>query len=287
MLASLDGTDPKQVSTLFLVDCNIAQSYLDSDIVPLIPVLISLLNRSSTESELFVAASDALQEIMSKSPLSDGSGSKTLTEPLLLWIDATGSRIVDAMLNVGDVDEVSHSFCKLLVALGEHSTSYIAINISSTALVAPPVPSSLPPSPVKTKGYLTQAFLRILLAYTGLPGYYGVDEEESEITLSFWYLFQEALWSVDFEAPEGDEDNGSSSVAEQRDEQVAMAKAVYSELVQVLRRKVGFPTKGNAWSKGLFSPPSNAASAYHVLSRSNRQVPSVSRFTHEYYTKLT
>lgn len=248
----------------------------------MIPVLISLLDRSSTESEIFVAASDALQEIMSKSPLSDGSGSKTLTEPLLLWIDATGSRIVE-MLNAGDVNEVSHSFCKLLVALGEHSTSYIAINISSTAPVTPLVPSSLPPSPAKTKGYLTQAFLRILLAYTGLAGYYGVDEEESEMTLSFWYLFQEALWSADFEAPEGEEDNVSSLRVGQRDEQVAMAKAVYSELVQVLRRKVAFPSKGNGWSKGLLSPLSNAPNTYHVV---DHQIKSTSSKCESIYSRL-
>ncbi|KAF9456910.1 armadillo-type protein [Collybia nuda] len=217
------------------------------DIIPLIPVLISLLDQFSTESEIFVAASDALQEVMSKSALSDGSGSRTLTEPLLLWVDSTGSRIVEASLSAGDVDEISHSFCKLLVALGDHSASYMASNISSTVPVALPAPSSLLSSPPKTKGYLTQAFLRILLAYTGLPGYYGVDEEESEMTLSFWYLFQEALWSND--AVESGDDNTPEPGAGQQNEQVAMAKAVYSELVQILRRKVAFPSKGSAWSK--------------------------------------
>ena len=34
------------------------------------------------------------------------------------------------------------------------------------------------------------------MAYTGMPGYYGVDEEQSEMTLGFWYLFQESLWSI-------------------------------------------------------------------------------------------
>jgi len=28
-----------------------------------------------------------------------------------------------------------------------------------------------------------------------------MDEEESEMTLPFWYLFQEALWSTDFIFP--------------------------------------------------------------------------------------
>lgn len=35
-----------------------------------------------------------------------------------------------------------------------------------------------------------------MLLYTGFPGYYGVDEEDSEATLGFWYLLQESLWEV-------------------------------------------------------------------------------------------
>ena len=34
--------------------------------------------------------------------------------------------------------------------------------------------------------------------------------------------------------------------------QVLMAKAVFSELVQVLRRKVAFPPPGSGWSRGGF-----------------------------------
>lgn len=193
---------------------------------------------------------------MLKSALSDGSGSIVLTEPLLLWFDSTGARIIEITLSSGDVDEVSHSFCKLLVAVGDHSTSYIAANIASSAPVVPLAPSPSPStsslSP-KTKGHLTQSFLRLLLAYTGLPGYYGVDEEESEMTLGFWYLFQEALWSTDFYIPEPGEEsaNVEQGSADSQSSQVAMAKAVYSELVQVLRRKVAFPAKGSGWSKGL------------------------------------
>jgi len=35
--------------------------------------------------------------------------------------------------------------------------------------------------------------------------------------------------------------------------QVMMAKVVFSELVQVLRRKVAFPPAGSGWSRGWFS----------------------------------
>jgi hypothetical protein len=225
---------------------------VNSEITALIPLLISLLDRFAAESEIFIASSDALQEIMSKSALSDGSGSRTLTEPLLLWLNSTGGQIVEATLSSGNVDDVSHSFCKLLVALGDHSTSYLAANIASIAPVVPLAPPLVPSpagAPQKTKGHLTQNCLRLLLAYTGLPGYFGVDEEESELTLPFWYLFQEALWGTDFYTQDGGEDR--EVTPDQQNSQVTMARAVYSELVQVLRRKVVFPPQGSGWSKGL------------------------------------
>lgn len=202
---------------------------------------------------------------MSKSALSDGSGSKTLTEPLLLWLDSIGSKIVETTLSTGAVDEVSHSLCKLLVALGDHSTSYIAANIASPALSSSTAIGTMAHAPNKTRGHLTQTFLRLLLAYTGLPGYYGVDEEESEMTLGFWYLLQEALWSTDFYFGDGDgdtnDDGAEAATPSAQDakeaEQVTVAKAVYIELVQVLRRKVAFPGPGDrsAWSKGRVPYP--------------------------------
>lgn len=215
---------------------------------PLIPLLISLLDPSIPDDSIFIAASDALQEITSKSPLSDGSGSKSLTEPLLVWFDVVGNRIMESTLATNEVSPISHSLCKLLVAMGDHSTSYLAGNISSPTQV-----SINPTTPPTTKGHLTQNFLRLLLAYTGLPGYYGIDEEESEMTLGFWYLFQEALWCTNYYFEDGDQerspvppDTGGGGEAQE----VLMAKAVYSELVKVLRRKVVFPPTGSGWLRG-------------------------------------
>ena len=167
-----------------------------SDLIPFIAILIALLDTSEANEPVFVAASEALQEIMSKSSLSDGAGTKSLTEPLLLWADAIGSKVVASTLQKGDVDEFSHSVCKLFAALGDHSALYLAANISSQT----------PVFGDKTKGYLVQSFLRLIMSYTGLQGYYGVDEEESELTLAFWYLFQEALWSADYFEQEDDTD---------------------------------------------------------------------------------
>ncbi len=65
--------------------------------------------------------------------------------------------------SVSAIDEISRGLCKLLVALGDHSVTYIASHLSS--------------KPVQT-------FLRVFLGYTGFPGWYGVDEEESEVLAS-------------------------------------------------------------------------------------------------------
>lgn len=72
-----------------------------SDLTPLIPILISLLApvHNQFDEAIFVPASDALQEVMSKSAMSDGSGSKTLTEPLLIWLDTWAGSVVETTLS--------------------------------------------------------------------------------------------------------------------------------------------------------------------------------------------
>ncbi|KAK0494340.1 armadillo-type protein [Armillaria luteobubalina] len=195
-----------------------------ADVIAIIPLLLLFLNPE--DDTLFIAASATLQEIMSSSPLSNGqlgTGVKTLAQPLLLWLDSKGSIIVENTLRSGLVDEVSHSLCKLLAELGDHSTPYFARSIASKARVDPlEAYQSVVPNPsAKTKGQLTQRYLRVMLDYTGLSGYFGADEETSELTLGFWYMLQEALWDL----------------------------TVYVELVKILRRKTTFPPRGHGWSK--------------------------------------
>ncbi|KAJ3573233.1 hypothetical protein NP233_g2568 [Leucocoprinus birnbaumii] len=232
-----------------------------NDLTPIIPILISLLNPG--QEDVFIAASDALQEILSKSALSDGSGSRTLTEPLLFWLDRVGTIIVREVVSSGEVSPVARSTCKLIAALGDHSTSYLAANVASRVVTSINVPPSLqvdlqPPAQSQRaqipKSHLVHSFLRLMLAFTGLPGYFGVDEDESEMTLGFWYLFQEALWSVDYHLEDASGDVGEFAETApggdaREKEQVRVAKAVYIELVQVLRRKVAFPPQGSGWSK--------------------------------------
>ncbi|KAL6303348.1 ARM repeat-containing protein [Sparassis latifolia] len=212
---------------------------------PLIPLLISLLDPISTapidfDETTFISSSDTIQEVMTQSAYS-AAGSRTLTEPLLLWLDRYGSLIVEDTLHSGFADEVSHSFCKLLAAIGEHSTMYLASKITSPA-PPEPTPSSLPlPSPLPTRSHLVQKYLKLMLDYTALPGYYGADEEESELTLGFWYLFQEALWSVEYDTEYGQDDPNAVPEHKQEEGQWTIAKVVYFELVKVLRRKAAWP----------------------------------------------
>lgn len=142
--------------------------------------------------------------------------------------------------------------------MGDHSTLYLAAHIASPAPPSPvpPIPSpiSFPAPSIPTKSDIVQTFLRLLLAYTALPGYYAADEEESELTLGFWYLFQEALWAAEYEQ---DFDYTGEEVPDGRGQteppQWPIAKAVYSELVQVLRRKVEWPDALTlrTWPRGV------------------------------------
>ncbi|KAG8959657.1 hypothetical protein FRC03_007658 [Tulasnella sp. 419] len=181
------------------------------ELTSLIPLLIQLLH----QEEAFISASDVLQEVLTKSSMADGKGTQILTIPLLSWVETQGSLILQESLNTGSADEMSHSFCKLLLALGEHSATYIATNI-----LEPQV----------------QTFLRVLLGYSGFPGWYGIDEDESEMTLPFWYLLEEAILESDYTA-DSDESRWHT------------AKLVFAEAVATLARKVRWPTVEEGYSQ--------------------------------------
>ncbi|KAI0714221.1 ARM repeat-containing protein [Cerioporus squamosus] len=234
-------------------------SILPADaLTPFVPLLLTLMlpqsESPSTEfdEQSFIPASDTLQELLTKSALSDGAGTKTVTEPLLLWFDRYGDAIIRPTVSEGFVNEISHSLCKLLVALGDHSAMYFAKNIAAPAQLQVPPPCPFPlPTPLPVISHLVQNYLRLLLAYTALPGFYGVDEEESEMTLGFWYLFQEALWTADYGFDVA-EDGDSGPQAEERErDMLPVAKAVYTELVSVLRRKVVWPPRAvlSGWAR--------------------------------------
>ncbi|QRV85310.1 Myb protein 1A [Ceratobasidium sp. AG-Ba] len=184
-------------------------------ITPLIPLLIDLLSPSADE-DIFAAASDVLQEILTKSALSEGgAGLRTLTIPLLDWIERAGVGIMQEAVSSADSNTISHSVCKLVTALGEHSTAHIAASLTEPRV---------------------QALIKVALGYTGFPGWYGADEDESEMVLPFWYLLEEALLDADY-------------VGDPQGELWGTAKMIYLELVKVLKRKVTWPADVSGWAK--------------------------------------
>jgi hypothetical protein len=182
-----------------------------------LPPLFAILDPAAPTFQPVVSA---VLAVLSSTAFADGAGALTLTVPLLQWCAQAGPPIVSSALRDGP-DETASALCRLLAGLGDHSTTYLAENLHTQQLV--------------------QAFLRLVLAFSALPGSYGADEEESERVLGFWYLFQEALWTVEF-PPE--------SEASHEKEMWALAKAVYAELVAVLRNKVRWPTPPSGWAKG-------------------------------------
>ena len=71
------------------------------------------------------------------------------------------------------------------------------------------------------------------------------------MTLGFWYLLQESLWSVEYE--DGEDERGSAPPVDvEEGNRMALVNAVYVELVKILRSKVAWPPQSilNGWPKG-------------------------------------
>jgi len=144
----------------------------------IIPVLLTSLSHP----DLFVATSDVISEFMASSAFGGGAGTRILTEPLLTWVEAEGKDIFQSSLDseclpfsldvpwclcllghiiAETIDDVSRGLCKMLVAVGDHSLDYIIKQIHASSVLA---------------------YLEILLGFTGFPGWYGVDEFESDVS---------------------------------------------------------------------------------------------------------
>lgn len=82
-------------------------------------------------------------------------------------LDATWCLCLQGRIIAETIDDVSRGLCKMLVAVGDHSLDYITKHIHAPSVLA---------------------YLEILLGFTGFPGWYGVDEFESDVsTWSFAY----------------------------------------------------------------------------------------------------
>lgn len=84
----------------------------------------------------------------------------------------THSAFRSASRAAGDVEEPHESLVKLLASLGEHSADYLALSLAEPNV---------------------QAYLGLILGFAGLEGYFGADEEVSDLVVPFWSDFQEAL----------------------------------------------------------------------------------------------
>ena len=91
------------------------------------------------------------------------------------------------------------------------------------------------------------------------------------MTLAFWYLFQESLWTADYH-PDFDEDGTGPSGLE--GEQATVTQALYRELVQILRRKVVWPSD-SPWPRGKHLPSTSTAFYLTLTYRPVREIPSV------------
>lgn len=208
----------------------------------LIQPLFALLNPSTVH---FASAVGTMNSILASAAYSKGAGSRILTEPLLLWFAQWGPSIMSEAMRNGP-DESANALCKLLVGLGDHSSEYLAQNIACTRPINPafnpvsaPSSSSLP-----TRAQVVQNFMQLMLSFASLPGFYGVDEEESEMTLGFWYAFQDTLWDVEVPAEDQAYQSGGS------DGMMTVSKTVYAQLVTALRNKVRWPHGRSGWAKG-------------------------------------
>lgn len=247
MLGSVDAQFTQQVRPRHAsqrhADHHLSLISFYSDVTPLLPSLFALLD---TASPTFQPAVSAVLAVLSAPAFADGTGSATLTLPLLQWCAQVGPPIINTALRDGP-DDIASALCRLLAGLGDHSTTYLTENLNVT---------------------LVQAFLHLMLSFTALPGSYGVDEEESERVLGFWYLLQEALWSVEFP---------SETEVTREKEMWALAKAVYAELVAALRTKVRWPPSPTGWTKGARILPTLGVRREETVGicRSGRKIPGV------------
>ncbi|KAI4518124.1 hypothetical protein K525DRAFT_209319 [Schizophyllum commune Loenen D] len=234
-LESPTTTGPELEAAVRTLQAWLSQLRAD-DLTTLIPLLLARLG-DGRDSTTFTPAASALAEILSRAPAyQNGAGSRTLTEPLLLWLDGPGRRVVDRVVREaasemsqpnGDEstednldDEATRALMELLAALGEHSVEYVARWVASAQVVGA-VPGIGMQSQPRTRGELVQHFLGVVLALTVLP--YDVEGRplggggastsnipsaaifddtgsiRGEALLAFWYQLQEEVWGIDWE----------------------------------------------------------------------------------------
>lgn len=140
-------------------------------------------------------------------------------------------------------DPFARTLCRLMTTLGENFTDFIARNLLRPDVIA---------------------YLNMMIGFVGYPGYFGADQEISEIPLNFWSDLQESM--VDAEdlfgggAGKDEEELVDEEEAARREEKEEeqrrvkeAASLVYRKLVEVLRMKIEYPEEEEwaGWTKGM------------------------------------
>ncbi|RPD67702.1 hypothetical protein L226DRAFT_61850 [Lentinus tigrinus ALCF2SS1-7] len=95
------------------------------------------------------------------------------------------------------------------------------------------------------------------------------------MTLSSWYLFQEALWTADYGFDVAEDGDSGTQADERGRDMMPVAEAVYAELVSVLRRMVVWPPRAvlGGWVKGM----SRRFAVFPLAIADERSVPRLRR----------
>lgn len=221
-LQTLLAAPPQQSPVIHRKSLKCLQSWIQYgipilDAYPLIEQTIQLI----THPDLFEPATDLLIEVMTSPRV---SGVQRLESEL--WIGLTSEWSVSTWRTcmTETDDTVARTLSRLLTTFGETYTDSISRAFQH------PTPQ-------------LQCYLEIMLSLTNYPGYFGVDQDISEIPLNFWYLLQESFYD---EGLLNENDENSKDARE-------LAFGVFGQLVEILRSKSEFPSDQEwvKWTKDI------------------------------------
>ncbi|KAF0484223.1 ARM repeat-containing protein [Gigaspora margarita] len=199
----------------------------------LIDNVINLFSHESTND----AATEVLVEFISQPRIT--SYQNTVCEKMLGCMTSDWAKA--QMVNDAD-ESLPKNLCRLMTTFGENFYNYIA------------------------KHFLRQdviVYMEMMLMFAGYPGYFGQDQEISEMPLQFWYLLQEPLFDPDIipvNNIDNDTVNGEDAVTstlhitpDESRKIREMSLVVFRRLVEILRSKIQYPpdVEWAEWTKDV------------------------------------
>ncbi|RUS89456.1 hypothetical protein EGW08_002753 [Elysia chlorotica] len=177
-------------------------------------ILIRFVFKALHNSQLFDIAVDALVSVFAHP---EAHRYPVTIQRLLSEVLSLHEMFSQAL--VEEDKEVFEGICRVVVSLCENHTKLI-------------VESVLGPEELKQN---TMSILQMILACSGLPGYFPVDESCSDQTFLFWYMLQDELSMIS---------------EEDLMPQMEVFKPMFFSLIEVLQRKARFPpdTDYASWS---------------------------------------